>query len=433
MRMTATGDSILIQGFPKEGYPGLKELQEYIMRGEARFGNLEECITNWDTYPSAYSGGTWMNAEPRILDQVLEYGFNFLGFANNHTMDMGPDGLLETVANVKKTGTAIAGAGASLAEACAPVFRDFDGGRVGFISVTSSLNDAGRAGYQSRTLKGRPGANMLRKSTKIMVNKEHFETIKAIGDSTGINGAREMAIRDGFQNPDPEGMVALGTQNFWLTDGEEEVRTSCNKHDMERIKDAVRDAQLVADYVVIMLHDHGTKGKNPTEPDDACKEFCHAMIDMGVDAIIGSGTHQIKPIEIYKGHPIFYSLANFCFQSNMVEHQAYDMFDKYNIPDTTDIQGLAKRSHDWKIGHHTQFFNFRTIIPYMEFDENHVMTKLEIKPVELGFEKPRSKKGIPYPANEQQTKEIFDRLVELSAPYGTSMSLNADGTIKVNL
>ena len=167
MKMTATGDSILIQGYPENGYPGLKEVQEFIGRGEARFGNLETNITNWNTYCSAYSGGTWMNAEPRALDQILNYGFNFLGFANNHSMDLGPDGLLETVANVKKTGTAIAGAGENLAEASKPVFRDFEGGRVGFISVTCSLDPAGIAGNQSRTLKGRPGANLVRKNKEM--------------------------------------------------------------------------------------------------------------------------------------------------------------------------------------------------------------------------------------------------------------------------
>ena len=433
MKMTATGDSILIQGYPEGGYPGFEEVKAYIGKGEARFGNLETCITDWDTYASAYSGGTWMNAEPRILPQILGYGFNFLGFANNHTMDLGPDGLLETVENVKKTGTAIAGAGKNLAEASAPVFRDFAGGRVGFISVTASIADAGRAGNQSRTMKGRPGANMLRKSKRVMINAEHFQALKEIVANTAVNGSREMSIRDGFTPADPEGEIPFENYRFCLTDGKEEVVTAPNKTDLKRILAAVEDAKLVADYVVVMLHDHAMKGRDAGEPDDACHSFCRTLIDNGVDAVIGTGTHQFKPIEIYKGHPIFYSLGNFCFQSNMVEHQPADMFDKYGLSmDMNDIRGLAARSSDWKIGHHTQFFNFRTVIPYMEF-EGHTMTKLQLMPVELGFDKVRSAKGIPYPANEQQTKEIFDRVNELSAPYGTKLTLNAEGLIDVEV
>ena len=48
MKMTATGDSILLQGYPEEGYPGLEEIKAYIAKGEARFGNLETNITDWD-------------------------------------------------------------------------------------------------------------------------------------------------------------------------------------------------------------------------------------------------------------------------------------------------------------------------------------------------------------------------------------------------
>lgn len=432
MKMTATGDSILIQGYPEGGYPGFKEVHDYIMRGEARFGNLETNVTNWDTYCSAASGGTWMNCEPRILPQILDYGMNFMSFANNHTYDLGPDGLLETLDNVKKAGCAVAGAGADLAKAAAPVFRDFEGGRVAFIGVTASLQDCGRAGHQSKTLKGRPGANVLRKSTKLMVNEEHFRQMQEIVRVTKVNGSHELTIRDGFAPKDPEGVLPFGAYKFCLTDGEETMVTVPNKRDVKRILDAVEDAHLVADYVVVMLHDHGIKGDDFGEPDDACIEFVHTLIDAGVDAVIGTGTHQYKPIEIYKGKPIFYSLGNFCFQSNMVEHQPDDMFDKYGFGEMTDLQGLAARCDGWKIGHHTQFFNFRSMIPYMEFEGN-TLTKLEIMPIELGFEKGRTQKGIPYPANEKQTKEIYDRLVELSAPYGTKLTLNADGTIKVEL
>ena len=110
MKITATGDSILNQGFPEEGYEGFDEIKAFIGRGDARIGNLETTVTNWDTYPSAYSGGTWISCTPRVLDHYLRLGLNFLGFANNHTMDMGPDGLLETLEHVHARDVAIAGA-----------------------------------------------------------------------------------------------------------------------------------------------------------------------------------------------------------------------------------------------------------------------------------------------------------------------------------
>ena len=39
------------------------------------------------------------------------------------------------------------------------------------------------------------------------------------------------------------------------------------------------------------------------------------MIDAGADVVVGHGPHVLRGIEIYKGKPIFYSLANFMFQN----------------------------------------------------------------------------------------------------------------------
>ena len=433
MKITATGDSILNQGFPEEGYDGFDEIKAFIERGDAKIGNLETTVTNWDTYPSAYSGGTWISCEPRVLDHYLRLGLNFLGFANNHTMDMGPDGLLETLEHVHARGVAIAGAGPNLAKASEAVYRTFKGGRVAFMAVCATFNDAARAGHASRTMIGRPGLNPLRKTRKIMVNEPHFKAMEEILENTEVMGTRNHSIKDGFYPAPKPGTLVLGEYTFVKTDGKEETVAVCNKHDLERIGNVLKDASYIADYRVVMLHDHGNKGNDMYIPDDGAVEFAHFCIDNGADAVIGTGTHQFKPIEIYKGKPIFYSLGNFCFQSNMVEHQPYDMLERFNFPPmTSDIQGLAMRNGDWKIGLHCQYYNFRTVIPYLEYDGN-TLVKAELKPVELGFEKDRTFKGIPYPANEKQTGEIYDWLSEISAPYGTKLKLREDGIIEIVL
>lgn len=41
-----------------------------------------------------------------------------------------------------------------------------------------------------------------------------------------------------------------------------------------------------------------------------------AIIDAGADVVYGHGPHVLQPIEMYKGKPIFYSLANFVFGAN---------------------------------------------------------------------------------------------------------------------
>ncbi len=432
MTMTATGDTILIQGFPEGGYAGYDRICRYIGKGQARFGNLETCVTDFSCYPSYISGGTWMNTNERVLDQILSFGMNFMGFANNHTLDFGPQGLLQTVENLYKRGVATAGAGRNLFEASKPVFRDFEGGRVAFIAVTSiGTNPAAMAGDASRSLPGRPGSNGLHYATKMRVPKEDIEILNEIAESTGINARDALSRKNGFLPPLPEGAAAFGSMMFYPTEGESEKFTYCNKRDLARILDAIKDASYIADYTVIMFHAHEIKGLENNKPADFHKEFAHACIDAGACAVIGGGTHELKPIEIYNGKPIFYSLGDFCFQSNIVERQAPDMLDKFNLPALSDIQALATKNKNWTRGHHTQKENFRTVIPYFEFEDGK-MTHLELLPVDLGFEKPRTFKGLPYVSEGEIAEEIFQTLDELSTPYGTRLSMQ-DGVIRVAL
>ena len=45
-------------------------------------------------------------------------------------------------------------------------------------------------------------------------------------------------------------------------------------------------------------------------------EVGHALIDAGVDVIVGHHPHSLQAVEVYRGKPIFYSLGNFVFHHN---------------------------------------------------------------------------------------------------------------------
>ena len=434
MKMTGGGDAILDLGFQKGGYEGFEGVRAALGRGDARIGNLEVTVTRYDTYASAYCGGLWHQTDVRCLKQIESYGFNMMGFANNHTMDWGPDGLLQTLANARERGAAITGAGKDLAEASAPVYRTFPGGRVALIAISSSFYDAARAGWASRTVKGRPGVNPLRFESEYYVTKEHLDAMREIASVTKMNGTMDLSRKNGFTPPLPEGTADFGGIRLKLTpDGTEGKHTYCNSFDLERTLDSIKDARLIADYVVIMFHSHQILGAINNAPDEFAVEFAHACIDAGADAILGGGTHEFKPVEIYNGKPIFYSLGNFCFQSNVVEHQPSDLLDKFNLPPMSDVQALAARNGDWKMGLHTQVQNFRTVIPYLEFEDG-VLQKLLLRPADLGFEKPRAVRGVPYLSGEKISREIFDYLSAISQEqFGTEMAMRDDLFIEVKI
>ncbi len=426
LTMTATGDSILIQGIPEGGYEGYDELVDWIAKGDAKFANLEMCVTDYDTYASTYCGGTWINARPEILDQLKGFGYDFLGYANNHAMDYGPDGCLETIEHAKARGFKIAGAGKTLTEASEAVYKTCKGGRVAFLAMTSSFDDSARAGYPSKGVKGRPGLNGLRISKKLILNEAHYNAMREIAAVTKLNGSKDNSRANGFTPALPEGVFEFDGLSLKLSeDGTEAKVTSCNKKDLNRMLSAIKDAKNIADYVVIMFHSHQIKADRSCDPDDFAIEFAHACIDAGADVIIGNGTHSFKPIEIYNGKPIFYSMGNFCYQSNVLEHSPADFGEKYNLDGLSDVQAYAARNKGWTTGLHTKIENFRTYIPLIEFEDGK-LTNLTLKPVHLGFEKPRTFKGIPYPAKGEKAKEIYEILRDISALRGTKITFDGE-------
>ncbi len=60
-----------------ENYEELAALNAFITSAEARLTNLEGVVTHFDCFPSAYSGGTWVNATPDVFESMMTFGFNF--------------------------------------------------------------------------------------------------------------------------------------------------------------------------------------------------------------------------------------------------------------------------------------------------------------------------------------------------------------------
>ena len=60
-------------------------------------------------------------AEPEWLDILHQHGFTHLNLANNHSIDQGREGLIDTKQNIEKTGMIPIGAGQNMTEASQPV------------------------------------------------------------------------------------------------------------------------------------------------------------------------------------------------------------------------------------------------------------------------------------------------------------------------
>lgn len=117
MKFTAVGD-FLIQEVYKTPYDGFDTLRDFILRGDARFFNLETTLNKEGSCcASPFSGGSYLRVDPSALDTVKSYGCNMITTANNHAFDFSYDGFLSTLACLEQSGLAFAGVGRDLPSA----------------------------------------------------------------------------------------------------------------------------------------------------------------------------------------------------------------------------------------------------------------------------------------------------------------------------
>ena len=161
LTVTGTGDSLFVADIPKEYDADLKVVKDYIAKGDVRITNLETNVSKFGDFPNAYSGGTWLNTEPEVFDDLTKYGFNYYGTANNHCMDYSYHAMLSTIDELDKRGLAHSGTGRSLKEAGAPAIIDTNKKKVGIIAVTCAFETASKAGEENYYHKARPGVNYV--------------------------------------------------------------------------------------------------------------------------------------------------------------------------------------------------------------------------------------------------------------------------------
>ena len=427
MKFTAVGDAI-IQRRIQSDFEGYEELRPFIMQGDARFFNLETTLNYEGECPaSQFSGGTYIRTVPEVLDDLKKFGFNMATANNNHALDFSYEGLERTRTSLDESGLVHAGIGRNLAEASAPRYLDTKNGRVALIAVNTSFHPPMMAGKQTERVKGRAGINGITIEEKLTLTRDELDFIRDLSHRIGVNVSREIVRKEGYYPPLADNEAEFGTLKFTL--GDETKRTLVpNKSDMERLARAIREAKFGADQVMISVHSHQIDGQSKEDVPVFLSEIAHSCIDWGADAIIGHGPHLLRPIEIYKERPIFYSLGDFVNELYSVEIAPAEFFDSYGLDANKDTvyDLLKKRSHNFTVGLMEDKKMMETIIPLWETDEKGDLVSLKFLPVELGRKCKKSDEGLPRRAKDLS---LVDRLAEMSKPYGVEMTVEDDGTV----
>lgn len=428
MSFTAAGD-MLVQRRIHHSSPGFSEMREYLNKSDVRYVNLETTLHRGEYYANQYGGGSYLRADPEILEDVKAYGFNMLSFANNHSMDFDRGGLMATKQYVDAAGIVNAGVGANLDEAASPAYLETPCGRVALIGVVSTMgtpldiSQSAMAGKQSRRYPGRPGVNGLRIQDYLEVTKEQLEVVRQISILSKINAQKDIERAEGYFPPLPDGTAVLKELQFQQGDTTRYV-THPHPEDMARVEKAIYEAQMQADYILVAIHSHEISGDSKENPADFLQEFAHKCIDAGAHAVIGHGPHLLRPIEIYKNRPVFYSLGDFVIHNECIPFAPEEMFASKGLTsDCTMREFFCKRSNNYTRGLMRDRRMLESVIPYFEMEDG-ALTRLELMPIELQFDQPVWRNGNPGFSAEHG---IIERLAEMSASLGTKISIDDRG------
>ena len=204
-----------------------------------------------------------LRGDPENVAAIARAGFNLASFASNHCMDYGISAFQDTIKHFRDNDVRLFGAGDNLAEARKPVIVEHNGNRIGWLAYCSILPIRYWADVD------RPGCAPARARTL-------YETLE----------------------PDQPGTPPR-------------ILTYPHDDDAANIVEDIRKLKAQVDVVIVSMH----WGLHFREGELATYELKYARlaIDAGADVILGHHQHILKPVEIYKGKPIFYGMANFAF------------------------------------------------------------------------------------------------------------------------
>ncbi|HKQ53564.1 MAG TPA: CapA family protein [Pyrinomonadaceae bacterium] len=138
--VVAVGDILLDRGVAKRiGREGVRrvfaDVEGELAGADVAFGNLENPLASRCRHRAAKKIS--FQARPASASALVAAGIDLVSLANNHTLDCGEDGLLETIDHLKARGLRSVGAGRTDAAAEAPVVLNVKGIKIAFVAFTA--------------------------------------------------------------------------------------------------------------------------------------------------------------------------------------------------------------------------------------------------------------------------------------------------------
>ena len=246
---------------PNEAYryvlPTLRE-------ADIRFANLEGPFagSSKDPMVSDIPHKRWTHSEPDQVETLVAAGIDAVGVANNVTYPW--QALMRSLEVLDRAGIKYAGGGKNLKEAHKPVIIERKNTKIGFLQYAATVFPFNHAATEERP------------------------------------GIAEIKVYTAYQPP--KNLDKPGQPPYvitWLDDASRALMVE----DVRRLKEQ-------ADIAIVSFH-WGVSGTSTIISFQA--DIAHAVIDAGADVVFGHGPHKFQKVEVYRGKPILYSVAQFLF------------------------------------------------------------------------------------------------------------------------
>jgi poly-gamma-glutamate capsule biosynthesis protein CapA/YwtB (metallophosphatase superfamily) len=247
----------------------LRKVQGELHAADVVFGNLECCL---HLPPSRHShANEGFFADPVVGGEALKLArIRAVGIANN--VNYGAHNIAASIARLDQIGVLHTGAGPDLAAARAPAIVARNGLKVGFLQRSSVYWPTDHEAREDA-----PGIAVLRGHTayQVPVGRTH----------AGIPPANRPGVAP---------TIITWADPAYLADFRQDI------------------AALRPQVDILVASCHWGLGREPLQ---YMTEIGRAAIEAGADVVMGHGPHDLLPVELYRGRPIYYGLGNLCFKA----------------------------------------------------------------------------------------------------------------------
>lgn len=145
----------------KKGYDYFfSSFDKVIKSSDLSFLNLETCVTN--IYNPDKRKKFVFRSSPACLTAIKNAGFDAVSIANNHTVDHGKSGFIDTIKNLRNAGIYYSGGGYSIKDAYKPAVFKAKGFEIAFLAFSDVVPPGFAATEKS------PGISSAKHETRMM-------------------------------------------------------------------------------------------------------------------------------------------------------------------------------------------------------------------------------------------------------------------------